>query len=353
MSQNDPSLEAPNATQARLARPSGTMAHSSRPLNVGVIGVGGIGREHIKVLGQTPGCRVVAVASRRPARTQECQTAFGIPSAYSSLGEMLRSDPTVDAVVLAVHEALHYPLTLEALFAGKHVLCEKPPAEYLGQLQAMVEAAALNGQILQFGFQFRYMTAEVEAVIGQGALGHIYHAEADWLRRDGVPRWWTEQPVHGAFADLGAHLLERIGCLLDCPRILSVLGRTSRHFTTSGQAPEDTGVACYYLDGDRTLVVKAAWDSRLPTKETMAIRLWGTHGYLELPLLTGHGAGPVIVQRPDGDITLGALPTVDACRARLAAHWVACCRGVESAVGSPADLWTQAALDAFYAAAQS
>src|SRR3712207_5564590 len=97
----------------------------TQPIRVGVVGTG-IGVTHIEVLRDVPGVEVVAVCSAQVERARAVAERFGIPRATADYRDLL--GPDVDALVLATPPALHAPLGLDALAAGKHLFCEKPLA---------------------------------------------------------------------------------------------------------------------------------------------------------------------------------------------------------------------------------
>jgi len=107
----------------------------------GILGTGNIGLE--KVIPAMQRCRygvVTTIASRDPAKAQQVAARLGIPRAVGSYEELL-ADPTIDAVYIPLPNHLHVPWSLNALAAGKHVLCEKPIALTAAQAQELLTAA--------------------------------------------------------------------------------------------------------------------------------------------------------------------------------------------------------------------
>src|SRR5689334_2719747 len=121
------------------------MANTS--LRAGVLGCGEIGRRgHIPGF-QAAGVEVVAVCDANLTRAQSVAKDFRVPRAYGDYKELL-ADRDIDVVSVGLPNALHAPVTIAALDAGKHVLCEKPFAISTAQAQQMIEAAKRAGRML-------------------------------------------------------------------------------------------------------------------------------------------------------------------------------------------------------------
>jgi predicted dehydrogenase len=102
-----------------------------------------------------PGVTVAAVAARDYERAEALALRHGIPKAYGGYAELL-ADPDIDAVYNPLPNSLHAPWTLEAIAAGKHVLCEKPFASNASQAAAVADAAAASGLVVMEAMHYRY-----------------------------------------------------------------------------------------------------------------------------------------------------------------------------------------------------
>ncbi len=175
---------------------------ATKTVRVGVIGTG-IGAEHIKALGEAPGAVVAVVCSAQQARVEAIARQFAIPRATTDYRDLLGAD--VDAVVITTPPALHRQMTLDAIAAGKHVLCEKPLAATLAEAIEMRDAAEAAGIVHMINHHMRFGAPYVEAHarIVAGYLGTPTIADArvnmnpaDYLR---APGWSTSKP--GWFVD--------------------------------------------------------------------------------------------------------------------------------------------------------
>ena len=128
------------------------------------------GRAVIPAIQSSRNGRVVALASRDPARAAAMAREQGIPQVRGSYEEVL-ADPEVDAVYVPLVNSLHLPWTLRALEAGKHVLCEKPLAVDAAEAEEMATAAQRSGRLLMEALMYRFhpRLARLREEIGAGA----------------------------------------------------------------------------------------------------------------------------------------------------------------------------------------
>lgn len=171
-------------------------------LRVGIIGCGEIARSshipaYIKCGSQV---ELVAVADVVKERAEACAREFSIPRVFSDTVEMIEQ-ANLDAVSVCVPNKYHAPVTLAALQAGCHVLCEKPPAITAEEAERMADTARKTGKLLSYGFQYRYATEvrTLKRFVEEGELGEIYVARAQALRRRGIPGWgmFTDREIQG------------------------------------------------------------------------------------------------------------------------------------------------------------
>ena len=123
--------------------------------------------------------QVLAVAARDITRSRKFADRFAIPRVHASYADLL-ADPEIDAIYNPLPNNLHAEWTIQALEAGKHVLCEKPIASNAREAQLMAAASARTGKVLMEAFHYRYhpLTHRALAVIHSGELGPIRHVEA-------------------------------------------------------------------------------------------------------------------------------------------------------------------------------
>lgn len=214
----------------------------SKKLKIGIVGTGGIANLHIKGYGSMPDlCEIVAFCDVNPDSAKAaCDACGGGGKTYADYREMLR-DPEIDAVSVATPNKYHLQPTVDALRAGKHVLCEKPLGMNADECKQMCAAARDAGKILQVGLQNRWTGPArfMKQYIDGGAMGDIYYARAQALRRRGVPAWGVfihkDQQGGGPLIDIGVHILDFTLYLMGYPKPVSASGKT---WDTLGRNPE-------------------------------------------------------------------------------------------------------------------
>ncbi|HML47998.1 MAG TPA: Gfo/Idh/MocA family oxidoreductase [Clostridia bacterium] len=168
-------------------------------LGVGIIGCGNISATHLKVLSEMSDVKLVAMCDNKPERAQAAAARYGAAAVED--WKSLIQRPDVDVIHVLTPHYLHAEMALEALKAGKFVLCEKPMATRVADARAMIEADP-TGLRLGIIFQNRYNQSAVRAkeMLEAGALGRIVTLKASvtWFRDaayygdDWHGRWATE-----------------------------------------------------------------------------------------------------------------------------------------------------------------
>lgn len=205
----------------------------SSKVRVGVIGTGMIANlAHIPGYLNIPDeCEIVGVCDPRGEAIDSTKARHEVGKVYADYKEML-ADPTIDAVSVCTPNLAHSQITVDALNAGKNVLCEKPLSMNAEQSKAMCRAARDSGKILQVAFQMRFSKGArfLREFIDNGHMGDIYYARAQALRRRGVPHWGVfidkEKQGGGPLIDIGVHILDITLFLMGNPKPVSASGKT-------------------------------------------------------------------------------------------------------------------------------
>ncbi|YCM44876.1 Gfo/Idh/MocA family oxidoreductase [Verrucomicrobiaceae bacterium 227] len=199
-------------------------------VKIGVIGAGGMLQYHHAGFVQAGG-EIIAVADLAPGAAAAAAEKYGIPSAYTSVEEMLES-AVLDAVSIIVPNKFHASLAIQCLKAGKHVFCEKPPALSAAEVEEMIEVADSMGKTLMFNFNNRARpeSREMMAAIAAGKVGTINSAQAKWIRRTGIPGfggWFTTKALSGGgpVIDL-LHMIDLAMYFMGYPEPKNVLAQT-------------------------------------------------------------------------------------------------------------------------------
>ena len=195
------------------------------PVRYGIIGCGAIGqRRHIPEAAANPDSKLAALADPVKERVEDLGNRYNAKP-YTDYKELLRS-PDVDAVVIAGPNSLHAAQTIEALNAGKHVLCEKPMATNREDARAMMAVAQKNNKYLMIGLNQRLMPPHVRAkeILTSGRLGKVLsfrtafkHPGPEGWSVDGGKSWFFRkgEAFMGVTGDLGVHKADLMRWLLD------------------------------------------------------------------------------------------------------------------------------------------
>lgn len=203
-------------------------------LGVGIIGCGGIANgKHMPSIKKLEGLEMVAFCDIIRERAEKAAKEYGTPDAkvYTDYKELL-ADANVNNVRVLTPNRLHAQISIDAMRAGKHVLCEKPMAANYADALRMLDAQKETGMVLTIGYQHKFdpdvMYAKEEAK--KNAFGEIYFAKANVIRRRGVPTWGVftnkSEQGGGSLIDIGTHVLDIVLYLMDNYRPRYAVGST-------------------------------------------------------------------------------------------------------------------------------
>lgn len=272
----------------------------SKKVRVGVIGTGGIANgAHLPGYANIPDlCEIVALCDINPEALHRTAERYPqVKHLFDDYRKLLEMEE-IDAVSVCTYNAAHYLPTVDALRAGKHVLCEKPIAINTKEAKEMVETARKHGKILQIGFNQRFSPTyqALKRFIDGGELGDIYYARVQALRVRGIPGWGVftdkEKQGGGPLIDIGVHALDLALWFMGHPKPIRATGVTYQklgnrdlvgfmgqwdyqHFTV-----EDMAAGFVRFDNDLTMTVESSFAANWK-QDTQNITLLGTDGGLE------------------------------------------------------------------------
>ncbi|CDC62332.1 oxidoreductase family NAD-binding Rossmann fold protein [Clostridium sp. CAG:448] len=218
-------------------------------VRVGIIGCGGIANgKHMPSLKQLPNVKMVAFCDIIEERAIKARADYGTPdcAVYTDYRELLE-DKSIDVVHVCTPNRAHSFITVDALHAGKHVMCEKPMAINSEEAKKMLDAAKETGKKLTIGYQSRqradsrYLKNECLA----GTFGDIYYAKATALRRRAVPTWGVflneYEQGGGPLIDIGTHALDLTLWMMDNYQPKYCLGQTFHKLNKDTNQGNDWG----------------------------------------------------------------------------------------------------------------
>jgi predicted dehydrogenase len=274
----------------------------SRTLRVAVIGVGGIARVHMPGWATSEHAEVVAGCDIDEAVLERWGAEHKVEKLTTNPADLF-GDPDIDVIDVCTPNNYHAPLSIGALEAGKHVLCEKPLAPTPAEIRDMIAARERSGRLLMTAQHFRFKGASkaMKAEIETGVLGDIYHARSWMLRRIGAPTRpgfiMKEHSSGGPCIDVGVHILDLTLWFMGNPKPVAVTGVARAELAHQAGAfgmrgrpipeefdVEDFAAAFVRFGNGATLILEVSWLLHHDTKgEDMQMWLYGTKGGCHWP----------------------------------------------------------------------
>lgn len=270
-----------------------------KKFRVGLIGCGGIAKAaHIPSYLLEKRAEVVAVCDIIRERAEGVKkTVFHNASVYTDYKDLLK-DESIDYVDICVPNYMHSVIAVDALNAGKHVLCEKPDAVSVEKALEMKEAAERNGKTLMVIRNNRFIdtSKKIKEMAEEGFFGEFYAGRCGWIRRRGIPGkggWFTTkaQSGGGPLIDLGVHMIDLAVWFMGNPKPVAVTGNTFCKFADAevmdspeskfGDAVEngtfdveDLAMGAIRFDNGAVLQIEFSWASNIK-KEIRFVELRG------------------------------------------------------------------------------
>jgi len=284
----------------------------AKKVKVATIGLGWAGREHTKGYNACPDAEILAICDMQQDLAEQVAKDLNVPQVYADHKKMLK-ELDLDAVSVCLPNYLHAPIAIDALRAGKHVICEKPPATTAAEAKRMADAATKAKKILMYALVRRFQgpTMLVRDYIDKGEMGEVYYARAVYHRRRGIPigakSWFVDKKRSGggSLIDIGVHALDCAWYLMGCPKPVSVSGtayQKFKHVVPKGVHfdVDDSAFALIKFENGASMVLECSWALNLPSGGI--IQIAGTKGGAQFDPLT-------IYTERDG-VQLDVTPTV-------------------------------------------
>ena len=301
------------------------MNNDKRQFHIAICGLGGMGNWHRETISRTENLHLSGSFDIADAR-QTFAREHGL-HAYNSYEELL-ADPEVDIVTIAVPNDLHRPLAIQALRAGKNVVCEKPVTVSSADLRQMIDVAEATGMHFTVHQNRRWDEDFLCAkkVVEDGTLGPVFRVESAVLGCRGIPGDWRQEPEHGGgmILDWGVHLLDQI-CQMFPGRKIRTVYATVDHVTNElvddgfyTDLTLDDGTVAHVEVGTSHFIGKPRW--KVFGRDGSAEIDWGCRGKIvcvtdrskndAVPIRTAAGLTKTMAPRTDDTIKEFPLPAV-------------------------------------------
>ncbi len=233
------------------------MNNTNKPVRWAIVGLGWVATDFVAPgIIKSPGSELVACLGSTPEKSRAFAEKFKVARPHPDL-ESLARDPDVDAVYIALPNAMHHGAVLTLARAGKDILCEKPFAMKTQHAREMVQACRDAGVVLRVAHQIRLDAAvvRVREIVRSGRLGRL--AEISLERASGLSSrasWRNDFEQSGVMYDVGVHLLDLIQ-YVSGQRFVEVAAFT--HPDRRDKKSDDTMTVLGRLDGDCHALAKA------------------------------------------------------------------------------------------------
>ncbi|MFZ3576964.1 Gfo/Idh/MocA family protein [Virgibacillus sp. DJP39] len=270
-----------------------------KTLKVAIIGCGGIANgKHFPSLKKLEQVEMVAFCDTDQKKAKIASEKYGTSDAkvYKDYKELL-TDSTIDVVHVCTPNISHAEISIAAMRAGKHVMCEKPMAKTSEEAERMIDVAEETGKKLTIGYnnRFRQDSQYLRKVTQRGDLGEVYYAKAHAIRRRAVPTWGVfldeEKQGGGPLIDIGTHALDLTLWMMDNYKPKSVMGSTFHKLGKHKDAAnawgpwdpdkftvEDSAFGFITMENGATIVLESSWALNSLDVDEAKCSLSGTKG---------------------------------------------------------------------------
>lgn len=257
-----------------------------RPLRLGFLGIGWIGRNRMDALIKQGVAEVTAVSDL--VIENAYKAAMENTIICSSFEEMLQTD-SLDGIVIATPSALHAQQANAALYSGFPVFCQKPLGRNLDEVESVIDNALQKNKLLGIDLSYRFLKTVqiVEKLIRSGDIGKIFAVEAVFHNAYGPDKPWFYDPVlsgGGCVMDLGIHLIDLVLWLFDFPQIDNVYS----HLYANGQRiqgrkkVEDYAVSHFDMENGCNVTISCSWKLQAGCDAIIGLTFYGTEGALSI-----------------------------------------------------------------------
>jgi len=248
----------------------------SQIFRYGVIGLR-MGRMHATAIEARENCALTAVYDPDPVAVDRVLNELHPGRVAGSWQEIITAED-INMVVIATPDQLHEEMTIAALEAGKHVLCEKPMALDLDACKNMIEASERTGNKLMIGQVCRYAPGfrKAKELVDSGAIGELYYVESeyahDYLKVRGIGEWRLDPRRHGILGG-GCHAIDLLSWIAGRPTEVFAY---ANHKMLKDWPTDDTTIAVLKYPNDVIGKVFCSISCKRPY--TMRTLLYGSEG---------------------------------------------------------------------------
>ena len=257
----------------------------TKPLSLGFIGVGWIGRNRMEAILHQSNSKATAIAEPSKENAEEAKKSA--PDAVIKASpEELYSDNSLDGIVIATPSAMHAQQSIQALKAGKAVFCQKPLGRTAEEVKEVTKASEEADKLLAVDLSYRYTKAvkEVYDLIHNGEIGEVYAVDLIFHNAYGPDKDWffdIKRSGGGCVMDLGIHLVDLALWSLDFPEIKDVrshLYSKGKKLTSFEESVEDFASVAMTSEKDQIINLECSWHVSAGKDAVIEAKFYGTKG---------------------------------------------------------------------------
>lgn len=267
-----------------------------KKVRVGIIGCGGIANgKHMPNLAKNKDVEMVAFCDIIEDKANLAAAKFGIADAkvYTDYKKLLK-DESIEVIHVCTPNRSHSFITVAALEAGKHVMCEKPMAKTYAEAKKMYDASVRTGKKLTIGYQQRWRgdSLYLKQACEKGELGDIYYARSVALRRRAVPTWGVflneYEQGGGPLIDIGTHALDLTLWMMNNYKPKMVVGTSFKKLGKQKESAnawgdwdpekftvEDSAFGFIVMENGATIVLESSWALNIAEPNEAVMMLCG------------------------------------------------------------------------------
>lgn len=212
-------------------------------LNIGVISCAEMSQRHMQSIVESPDAELYGICDIDPDALNEAKTRFPNVKVATDNYMDLVNDPEIDAIYVITPDQTHKEISIAALKAGKHVLCEKPLALKVDECKEIVRVANASGKKFMVGQICRFTPGFVTAkqLIDRGEIGELFYAETEYAHDYSIyAKPWRLDPLRHGFLGGGCHAVDLIRWIAGDPEEVMAY---SNHKMLPGWPTDDCTVA--------------------------------------------------------------------------------------------------------------
>lgn len=252
---------------------------NGKKVRIGIIGCGGIANgKHMPSLKALSNVEIVAFCDLILEKAEKAAKDFGTEDAkvYTDYKKLLE-DKTIDVIHVCTPNKSHAELSIAAMKADKHVMCEKPMAKTAADALEMVKVSEETGKKLTIGYQHRHKPEStfLKKAIERGDLGDIYFGKSFAVRRRGTPTWGVflneDEQGGGPLIDIGTHSLDLTLWMMNNYKPKMVVGTKYKKLTNPDcgnpwgpwdikeHTVEDSAFGFIVMENGATIILESSW----------------------------------------------------------------------------------------------